>query len=51
MLADLKRGDQSAWLPKLRTQRLYDLLDYDGLEQIDPRRQDDRAVSRTATAP
>lgn len=37
MLADLKRtGDQNTWLPKMQTrQELYDLLDYDGLEQID----------------
>ncbi len=37
MLADLRRtGDQNAWLPKMQTrQELYDLLDYDGLNQID----------------
>lgn len=37
MLTDLKRsGDQTAWLPKMQTRKdLYDLLDYDGLEQID----------------
>lgn len=37
MLADLKRqGDQTSWLPKMQTRKeLYDLLDYDGLEQID----------------
>ena len=37
MLADLKRtGDQNAWLPKMQTrQELYNLLDYDGLDQID----------------
>jgi methylisocitrate lyase len=37
MLADLKRtGDQTALLSKMQTrQELYDLLDYDGLNQID----------------
>ncbi len=37
MLADLKKsGDQTAWIDRMQTrQELYDLLDYDGLEQID----------------
>jgi methylisocitrate lyase len=37
MLADLKlQGDQIAWIPKMQTRKeLYDLLDYDGLDQID----------------
>lgn len=37
MLADLQhRGDQTAWLPKMQTrQELYDLLDYEGLNQVD----------------
>ena len=37
MFAELKRtGDQNAWLPRMQTrQELYDLLDYDGLDQID----------------
>lgn len=37
MLADLKKtGDQTKWLDRMQTRKeLYDLLDYDGLEQID----------------
>lgn len=37
MLADLKKtGDQTEWLDRMQTRKdLYDLLDYDGLEQID----------------
>lgn len=37
MLADLQhRGDQTAWLPQMQTrQELYDLLDYEGLNQVD----------------
>lgn len=37
MLADLRRdGHQRAWLPNMQTrQELYDLLDYDGLTNID----------------
>ncbi len=37
MLADLKRdGSQSAWVDRMQTRaELYDLLDYDGLNQID----------------
>lgn len=37
MLADLKKtGDQTKWLDRMQTRKeLYNLLDYDGLEQID----------------